>query len=139
MEIPLLQLHDGNKIPLVSPPKPRLEQSANNLKLAYGTGTAWFKDVGDITFSQGLVNLTKAAIEKGFHHLDCAEMYGTEEEVGIAIKESGVPREKLFITNKVAQGIDDIEAAIDQSLQKIQTDYFDLCGFLLRACKVDHY
>lgn len=110
MEIPLLQLHDGNKIPL----------------LAYGTGTAWFKDVGDITFSQGLVNLTKAAIEKGFHHLDCAEMYGTEEEVGIAIKESGVPREKLFITNKVAQGIDDIEAAIDQSLQKIQTDYFDL-------------
>jgi hypothetical protein len=60
-------------------------------------------------------------------------MYGTEEEVGIAIKESGVPREQLFITNKVAQGIDDIEAAIDQSLQKIQTDYFDLCVFLLRA------
>jgi diketogulonate reductase-like aldo/keto reductase len=53
-------------------------------------------------------------------------MYGTEEEVGVAIKESGVPREKLFITNKVAQGIDDIETAIDQSLEKMQTDYFDL-------------
>ncbi|KAH6620737.1 NADP-dependent oxidoreductase domain-containing protein [Chaetomium sp. MPI-SDFR-AT-0129] len=110
MDIPLLRLHDGNQIPM----------------LAYGTGTAWFKEVGDTSFNQGLVDLTKAAIEKGFYHLDCGEMYGTEEEVGVAIKESGVPREKLFITNKVAQGIDDIEAAIDQSLQKIQTDYFDL-------------
>lgn len=54
-------------------------------------------------------------------------MYGTEEEVGRAIQESGVPREKLFITNKVAQGIDDIEAAIQESLKKLQTDYFNLC------------
>ncbi|EAQ88838.1 hypothetical protein CHGG_05457 [Chaetomium globosum CBS 148.51] len=99
MDIPLLRLRDGNQIPL---------------------------DLGDTTFGQGLVDLTKAVIEKGFYHLDCAEMYGTEEEVAIAIKESGVPREKLFITNKVAQGIDDIEAAIDQSLQKMQTNYFDL-------------
>lgn len=77
-------------------------------------------------FDQNLVNVTKAAIQKGFYHLDCAEMYGTEEEVGIAAKEAGVPREKLFITNKVAQGIDDIPAALEQSLEKLQTKYFDL-------------
>jgi len=53
-------------------------------------------------------------------------MYGTEEEVGVAIKDAGVPREKRFITNKAAQGIDDIPAAIDQSLKKMQIDYFDL-------------
>jgi diketogulonate reductase-like aldo/keto reductase len=53
-------------------------------------------------------------------------MYGTEEEVGVAIKDAGVARQKLFITNKVAQGIDDIPAAIDQSLKKMQLDYFDL-------------
>ena len=53
-------------------------------------------------------------------------MYGTEEEVGIAIEEAGVLREKLFITNKVAQGIEDIPAALDQSLKKLRKSYFDL-------------
>ena len=53
-------------------------------------------------------------------------MYGTEEEVGIAIKEAGVPREKLFITNKVAQGLRDIPTAVDRSLKKMQMQYFDL-------------
>ncbi|EHK44753.1 uncharacterized protein TrAtP1_002872 [Trichoderma atroviride] len=94
--------------------------------LALGTGTAWFKEKGDTSFDQRLVELIKKAIEKGFYHLDCSEMYGTEEEVGRAIQESGVPREKLFITNKVAQGIDDIHAAVQTSLEKLQTHYFDL-------------
>jgi diketogulonate reductase-like aldo/keto reductase len=96
------------------------------LQLAYGTGTAWFKDVGNTEFNPALVEVTKTAIQKGFHPLDCAEMYGAEEEIGIAIKQAGIPREKLFITNKVAQGIDDIPAALEQSLQKMQVEYFDL-------------
>jgi diketogulonate reductase-like aldo/keto reductase len=69
----------------------------------------------------------KKAIEKGFDHLDCSETYGTEEEVGRAIQESGVPREKLFITNKVDRGINDIPAAIEKSLEKLQIHCFDLC------------
>jgi diketogulonate reductase-like aldo/keto reductase len=67
-----------------------------------------------------LVELTKTAIQKGFYHLDCAEMYGTEEEVGVAIKESGVPREKLLVTNKVSFGIEDISTAVDESLRKMK-------------------
>ncbi|KAL6815051.1 NADP-dependent oxidoreductase domain-containing protein [Trichoderma sp. SZMC 28015] len=110
MDIPLLELGDGNRIPM----------------LAFGTGTAWFKEDGDTSFNQKLVDLIKKAIDKGFYHLDCAEMYGNEEEVGRAIKDSEVPREKFFITNKVSQGIGDIDAAIKESLKKMQLDYFDL-------------
>lgn len=73
------------------------------------------------------MELIKKAIEKGFYHLDCSEMYGTEEEVGCAIQESGVPREKLFITNRVDQGINDIPAAIEKAFENLQTSYFDLC------------
>ncbi|TVY24151.1 NAD/NADP-dependent indole-3-acetaldehyde reductase [Lachnellula hyalina] len=111
----------------IEPMNCRTELMAVNQQiLAYGTGTAWFKDVGNTDFDPKLVELTKTAIQKGYYHLDCAEMYGTEDEVGVAIKDDGVARQTLFITNKVAQGIDEIPAAIDQSLKKMQLDYFDL-------------
>jgi diketogulonate reductase-like aldo/keto reductase len=53
-------------------------------------------------------------------------MCGIEEEVAVAIKEAKVSREKLFITNKVAQGIDDIPAAIYQRLETMKLEHFDL-------------
>ncbi|CAG8975617.1 hypothetical protein HYALB_00006825 [Hymenoscyphus albidus] len=129
MDIPLLPLRDGNKVPLVSDmvaPAPVHSTTNVILQLAFGTGTAWFKDVGDTDFNCDLVEIIKAAVGKGYYHLDCAEMYGTEEEVGAAIKECGLSRDQLFITNKVAQSIADIPAAIDESLRKMQMDYFDL-------------
>jgi diketogulonate reductase-like aldo/keto reductase len=55
-----------------------------------------------------------------------ADAYGTEEEIGAAIKESGVPRQKLFVTTKVLEGIYDVPAAIKASLAKLQLDYVDL-------------
>lgn len=66
------------------------------------------------------------AIKLGYTHLDGAEMYKTEPELGLAIKESGVPREKLFVTTKVYGNLADIKAAIKLSLKKLQLDYVDL-------------
>jgi len=66
------------------------------------------------------------AIKTGYYHLDGAEIYNNELELGAAIKESGVPREKLFVTTKVFRNILDIPNDINESLKKLQLDYVNL-------------
>ncbi|MCP0887412.1 aldo/keto reductase [Ligilactobacillus sp. WILCCON 0076] len=71
----------------------------------------------------------KAALASGYRHIDTAEMYGNEQSIGKAIKETGIRRNSLFITSKLnnhAHNYAAATAAIDQSLQDLQTDYLDL-------------
>jgi diketogulonate reductase-like aldo/keto reductase len=58
---------------------------------------------------------------------DCPVVYKTEQELGTGIKESGVEREKLYVTAKVDKpNMHNIEGALRTSLGKLQMDYVDL-------------
>lgn len=64
-------------------------------QIGFGTGTKWCKQDDNGPLNQDLVHVLKAAISAGSTHIDAAEAHGTEEEVGIAIKENSIPRENL--------------------------------------------
>jgi diketogulonate reductase-like aldo/keto reductase len=95
-------------------------------KLGYGTGTAWYKTGDESQLDQTCIDSAKTAINLGYHHLDGAEVYKTETELGTAIKQSGVAREKLYIVTKVLPNIADIPAALNTSLKKLGVDHVDL-------------
>lgn len=74
-------------------------------------------------------NCVLDAIEVGYRSIDTAQAYHNEEGVGDAIKESGLPREELFITTKIwisNAGYEKAKASIKESLKKLKTDYIDL-------------
>lgn len=71
----------------------------------------------------------REAIDLGYRHIDTAQMYENEEEVGQAVKESGVHRNGLFITTKIAPGHlrpANVLSSCDQSLKRLVTGYVDL-------------
>lgn len=69
------------------------------------------------------------ALHEGYRLIDAAQSYFNEEEVGSAIKKSGVPREEIFLTTKVwveHYGYEQCKASIEESMRKLQVDYLDL-------------
>lgn len=71
----------------------------------------------------------REAIEIGYRSIDTAQAYGNEEGVGNALIKCGLSREELFITTKIwisNAGFEKSKASIEESLQKLQTDYIDL-------------
>ncbi|MFD7872856.1 aldo/keto reductase [Streptomyces sp. NPDC059766] len=89
-------------------------------KLGLGT---WFIDDGKAA------DAVRAAVEIGYRNIDTAQAYGNERGVGEGVRTSGVPREELFVSTKLAAEIKDYDlalAAIDGSLEKLGLDYADL-------------
>lgn len=73
------------------------------------------------------VNSVKSAISLGFRKIDTAHMYGNEVEVGRGVRESGVPREEIFVATKIYPNqYGNPEAAIDECLRKLDLGYVDL-------------
>ena len=69
------------------------------------------------------------ALRVGYRHIDTAEMYGNENEVGEAVRASGLDRGEVFITSKLNNGFhrpDDARRAFDGTLEALGSDYVDL-------------
>ncbi len=69
------------------------------------------------------------AIQNGYTHIDTAQIYENEAEVGDGIKQSGVARDKIFLTTKVWRGEfsgGTVLESVDESLRKLKTDYVDM-------------
>jgi 2,5-diketo-D-gluconate reductase A len=99
---PTRALADGNQIPLL------------------GLGV-WQVPNGHTT-----INAVRWALDLGYRHIDTAQVYGNEESVGRALRESGVPRDQVFITTKFNPSRKDPAAEAEHSLQRLGTDYVDL-------------
>lgn len=87
-----------------------------------GLGTYRAKD-------KDVYNAVKIALRSGYRHIDTAMIYENELEIGRAIKDSGIPRETLFITSKLwnsDQGYESTKKAFEESLKKLGTDYLDM-------------
>lgn len=89
-------------------------------KLGLGT---WFID------DDKAADAVRAAIEIGYRNIDTAQAYGNEGSVGEGVRTSGLPREELFVSTKLAAEFKDYgqaAAAIDESLSKLDIGYIDL-------------
>ena len=103
-DVPSIQLNDGNSIP----------------QLGFGV----FQIPPEET-----AEATRLALEIGYRHIDTAEMYGNEREVGEAVRASGLDRDEVFVTSKLNNGDhrpDDARAAFDRTLSALGFDHVDL-------------
>lgn len=102
--IPLVEQNDGVRIP----------------RLGFGT-----YNIGDDARTADAV---VAALEMGYRRLDSAALYGNERGVGEGIRQSGLPREEVFVATKLHEDIHSYERTFDgfqESLDKLQLDYVD--------------
>lgn len=112
--IPTIPFHDGHRIP----------------QLGFGT----------YKVTDGAYTAVRSALDLGYRHIDTAQLYGNEAEVGRAVADSGIDREDIFITSKLrndAHEPAETKRAFEQSLRDLRTEYLDL--FLIHWPLPMHY
>lgn len=80
------------------------------------------------------------ALDTGYRSIDTAQCYYNEEQVGSALHKSSIPREEIFLTTKIwigKYGYEETKRSVFESLEKLQTNYLDLC--LLHQPYADYY
>lgn len=80
--------------------------------------------------NESAYDIVKTALKIGYRHIDTAQAYGNEKDIGRAIRDSGIPREEIFVTSKLKGHKDgdmkQVEAALEQSLKDLDIGYIDL-------------
>ena len=98
--------------------------------LSNGVKMPWFGlGVFQVEDGEEVIHSVKSALKHGYRSIDTAAIYKNEEGVGQAIKESGVPREEIFVTSKLwnaDQGYESTLKAFDTTLEKLGMEYLDL-------------
>lgn len=96
----------------------------NGVKIqSIGFGT-WQAADGEVAY-----NAVKTALECGYRHLDCAAIYRNEASLGRAVRDSGIPREEIFVTSKLwtkKRGYENAKAAFAKTMDQLGLDYLDL-------------
>jgi diketogulonate reductase-like aldo/keto reductase len=72
------------------------------------------------------VNAVRWALDAGYRHIDTAQAYGNEGSVGRALRDSGVPRDEVFVTTKFNPGSEDPVAEAERSVRRLGVDQVDL-------------
>ena len=95
---------------------------------------------GTYKVTENTAAIVTSALEVGYRHVDTAQMYGNETEVGEGWRASGLPREDIFLTSKLNNpnhAPEDARRTFEQTLIDLQTDYVDL--FLIHWPVPMHY
>jgi diketogulonate reductase-like aldo/keto reductase len=82
--------------------------------------------VWQVPNGRACVDAVRWALELGYRHIDTAQAYGNEESVGQGLRESGVPRNEVFITTKFSPASQDPLAEAERSLKRLGVDHVDL-------------
>lgn len=89
---------------------------------------------------QQAYDATLAALREGYRHIDTAQLYQNEREVGRAIRDSGVPRGEVFLATKISEQADfrQLKPAFERQLQSLGVDYVDLYMLHSPGSKADN-
>jgi 2-dehydropantolactone reductase len=111
-----------------------LDKDGNQIKIGFGVGSYWriYKSENKVDFVPDLVEQLKTAIESGFKMIDGAEAYNTYPEIGAALKETGVKREDIWITDKYLSKSYELRGStgpidsLNRALGLMDIDYVDM-------------
>ncbi len=104
-----------------------MAHDATSIELSDGTSLPLLGlGVWQVADGRECVDAVRWALEAGYRHIDTAQAYENEDSVGVGLRESGLPREQIYVTTKFFPRRQDPVAELEESLRRLGLDYVDL-------------